>query len=127
MPDDSYETRGELLHSFIYWPALTWLSLFQAPPTDAGFYEAWDQLGPQAILVAVLVAGGFLFWRLLKRSWDTEDRLDAENTNLTRQNEHMALEGMNAIRDFTTLLRELEKELGALKIEIATKVTRREP
>lgn len=95
--------------------------LWQAPPTDAGFYEAWDQLGPQAILVAVIVAGSFLFWRLLKRAWDTEDRLDTENTSLTRQNEHMALEGMNAIRDFTGLLRELEKELAALKIEVARK------
>ena len=98
---------------------LVWL--LQGPPTDPAFYEAWDHLGPQAILVAVIVGGSLLFWRLLKRAWEVADRLDAENTNLTRQNEHMSLEGMTAVRDFTGRLRDLERELGDLKLELARK------
>jgi uncharacterized protein HemX len=104
------------------------------------FFAGWDRVGIVGILVAVVAVSGWLGvsgrvvpGQQLAEEKAARSRLIDENITLTRQNEHMALDSLSAVRDFTGELRRLsekneglaqilgaaQKELADLRTEIA--------
>jgi hypothetical protein len=100
------------------------VGVLQAPAADPTFFQAWQDVGVVGILVAVLTFGGWVYNRLLAREQARADTLDTENTNLVRQNEHMSLEAIRAVRELSGELKELNEEVSKLRQEVALLLAR---
>lgn len=98
----------------------------QTPPVDPSFYSSFERMGIVAMLVAIICFGTWFFMRLLNRESARADRLDAENSELTRSHERMSVDAITAVREMSREIDTLKGEVGSLEKQLSILIARME-